>query len=90
MFAHLMLRRESAVGVVAMGVLAACSASESMTNGRSSMTLSFATQGASSNASISASSIPVTSGGHTLDLTAVTLGITKVELHDVAKGEMEK
>lgn len=89
MFAHLMLRRASAVGVVAMGALAACSASDSMTNGRSSMSLSFATQGASSSASISASSIPVTNGGHTLDLTAVTLGITKVELHDVTKGEME-
>ena len=90
MFAHLALRRVSAVGVVAMGALAACSASDSMTNSRSAMSLSFAAQGASSSsASVSASSIPVTTGGHTLDLTAVTLGITKVEQHNVTKGEME-
>ncbi|CAN5919135.1 hypothetical protein BH11GEM1_BH11GEM1_34810 [soil metagenome] len=90
MFALSILRRTSAVGVVAMGALAACSSSDSMTNSRSSMSLSFAAQGASSSsASVSASSIPVTNGGHSLDLTAVTLGITKVELHSVAKGEME-
>ena len=90
MLALSMLRRCSAVGVVAMGALAACSASDSMTNSRSSMSLSFAAQGASSpSASVSASVIPVTNGGHSLDLTTVTLGITKVELHDVTKGEME-
>lgn len=90
MFALSMLRRASAVGVVAMGALAACSASDTMTNSHSAMSLSFAAQGAtSSSASVSASSIPVTTGGHTLDLTTVTLGITKVELHDVTKGEME-
>ena len=90
MFAHSLLRRTSAVGVVAMGALAACSASDSLTNSRSSMSLSFAARSASSSsASVSASSIPVTIGGHSLDLTAVTLGITKVELHSVVKGEME-
>ena len=90
MFAHSLLRRTSAVGVVAMGALAACSASDSLTNSRSSMSLSFAARStSSSSASVSASSIPVTIGGHSLDLTAVTLGITKVELHSVVKGEME-
>ena len=90
MFALSMLRRGSAVGVVALGALAACSASDSMTNNRSTMSLSFAAPSAAArSASMSASLVPVTNGGHTLDLTAVTLGITKVELHSVAKGEME-
>lgn len=90
MFAHSVLRRASALSVVAVGALAACSASDSTASGRSAMSLSFATPSAAPSRSVSASLIPVTAGGHTLDLTTVTLGITKVELHDVTKGEMEK
>ena len=36
-----------------------------------------------------AAAVPITNGGHTLDLTSAALNISKVELHSTTSGEME-
>ena len=84
-------------GVAAAIALAslACAGSDSLTaNGRRSVSLSFAPQGTSASgdrvpAGASATAVPITSGGHTLDLTSAALHFSKVELHTVDKGDVE-
>ena len=87
--------RAGVVAAVALTSLAACSSSDSLAaNGRRSVSLSFAPQGAAATADrvpsgASLSAVPITSNGHTLDLTSVALNISRVELHTVDKGETE-
>lgn len=59
--------------------------------GASALTLSFGTPGGASRSLSGASgaAIPVTIGGHTLDLTGATLGVSKIELESSNGGEFE-
>ncbi|HXT16816.1 MAG TPA: hypothetical protein VN706_14350 [Gemmatimonadaceae bacterium] len=73
------LRTLTFSGVAAAGLMvaAACSSDNSLgVNGNSSSQLAFTT--ASTGASFAA--VPVTSGGHTLNLTAVTVTVARAEL----------
>ena len=86
--------RAGTIAALALTALTACSSSDSLTNGRSTMSLSFAPQGASATADrapvgVSASASPITSGGHTLDLTSAAINISKVELHTADRGDMD-
>jgi hypothetical protein len=87
---HLFARRLGvAAAITAVGVLSACS-SDSTGPGSGKNQLAF-TSGASASANATLSVVPVTSGGHTLDLTAVTLTISRAELKqsksDVCPGD---
>lgn len=65
--------------VVAVGgLIAACSSSTGL-GANAPTQLSFTTSSVASN-NISAAQVPITSGGHTLDLTQVTLTIDRAEL----------
>ena len=83
------LTRAGASVALAVVTLAGCAASDSTSaNARRSLSLSFTSQ-SSASADVAASAIPVTSGGHTLDITSTTLNIARVELHSTQRGEME-
>ncbi len=81
--------RLSALAALTLASMTACSASDSMSAqaGRS-LSLSFTSQTSASSAP-SASLIPITSNGHTLDVTTVELNISNVELHDTQRGEID-
>ena len=64
--------------ILTLGTLSACS-NDSTGLGSGKNQLAFTT-GASASANATLSVVPVTSGGHTLDLTAVTLTISRAEL----------
>lgn len=86
--------RAGTVGALALAALTACSSSDSMINGRSAVSLSFAPQSGGAAADrvpsgIFAAAVPITNGGNTLDLTSAELNISKVELHSVNGGDME-
>lgn len=87
-FSPILLRALFAAAVVV--TVGACADGITST-GPSSLTLSFGTTtGASrSLAGASGAAIPITSGGHTLDLTGVTLGVSKIELESTTGGEFE-
>ena len=68
-----------------VGALAACSSSVDI--GKNAPTqLSFTTSSAAAN-NISATTVPITNGGHTLDLTQVTLTLDRAELKSIAGDE---
>jgi hypothetical protein len=75
---------------LAAASIVGCSASDATsTSAASSVKLSFITQDPSTAASdVSLSTAPVTSGGHTLDITSVALNISRVELHTAQHLEM--
>lgn len=72
------LHRSTAIGATfaAAIVLAACSGSSDL-GPRSAAQIAFTS---TSSLGANAASVPVSSGGHTLDLTQVTLGISRIEL----------
>ena len=76
------------LAAVTLGAIAACS-SDSTGLGSGSNQLAFTTGSAAANATLSI--VPVTNGGHTLDLTAVTLTVSRAELKqtktDVCPGD---
>jgi len=76
------------LAVVALGATSACS-SDSTGLGSGRNQLAFTTGLAAANATLSI--VPVTNGGHTLDLTAVTLTVSRAELKqtktDVCPGD---
>jgi hypothetical protein len=75
--------------VAALGVMSACSDSTGPTSSASSQ-LSFTT-GSAAAGNVAASLVPVTNGGHTLDLTSVALTVSRAELKraktDVCPGD---
>jgi hypothetical protein len=72
---------------VAIGVGAMAACSNSMDLGANAPTqLSFTTSSPSA-ANVSAATVPITNGGHTLDLTQVTLTINRAELKSTAGDE---
>lgn len=73
---HGAIRGLSVVGsLVAAVTLAACSASDMSPRGASQIAFT-----ANSGLSASANTVPVSNGGHTLDLTQVTLSVARIEL----------
>jgi hypothetical protein len=73
---HRPVRRLSVVATLATAVtLVACSGSDVAPRGASQIAFT-----SNSGLSASANTIPVTSGGHTLDLTQVTLSVARIEL----------
>src|SRR5438309_2019344 len=83
-----------ALPAFAIAALAGCSSSDSLTAGTGrALSLSFTTQNATAataDVGVSASAVPVTVNGHTLDLTTAALNISRVELHDTQRGELEE
>ena len=73
------------IGTVVSGaaVIAACSSSSAGPSGNSQTQLAFMTSAPSAGFAASAATAPVTSGGHTLDLTQVTLTVDRAELKRV-------
>ena len=73
------------IGTVAAGaaVIAACSSSTAGLSGNSQTQLAFMTSAPFTGLAASAATAPVTSGGHTLDLTQVTLTVDRAELKRV-------
>lgn len=71
-----LIRGASTASAFAIGVaLAACSGSDAGPVGRSQISFTSSTS-----IGASASMVPVSSGGHTLDLTQVTLSVSRIEL----------
>jgi hypothetical protein len=70
------------VAAAAIAVLGCSGSDATGTSGGRSLSLSFAPTSATSSAgNASFALIPVTTGGHTLDLTSVELNLSKIELH---------
>ncbi len=80
-------------GAIAVAILAAASACGDLltAGGRAPLALSFANRSSTARSSLgpSASLIPITSGGHTLDLSAVALSVSKLELETASGIELE-
>jgi len=82
------LSRGLAIGsaVVVLGAIAACSSESTGLNGNASTQLAFTTSSGAA-----ADVVPVTNGGHTLDLTAVSVTVSRAELKrsksDVCAGD---
>jgi hypothetical protein len=90
---HQFFSRTFKWSVVAIGVGAITACSSSVDLGANAPTqLSFTTS-SSATANVSAATVPITNGGHTLDLTQVTLTLDRAELKrttgDACRGEDE-
>jgi hypothetical protein len=76
---------------IALSAILGCSASDSTRAGAGgTLSLSFASTSTAASANVAAALVPITSGGHTLDLTKVELNLSKVELHSTQHGELEE
>lgn len=82
--------RAIAVASITLLAVAACSSDSGNLAPGTSSRLAFTTSGS---ASASAATVPVTNGGHTLDLTSVTLTVSRAELKrsqtDACPGDQE-
>ena len=87
------LLRTAVAGAVVVALGACADLITAGGQGRS-LTLSFGTPGSASASrapvdGVSAAAVPITIGGHTLDLTGATLGVSKIELETASGASLE-
>lgn len=89
-------RAPGAATLLFLSGVAACASSDALTaGGKAGFSLSFSAPAGTARASagttseLSASGVPITSNGHTLDLTSAAINVARVELHTVTKGAID-